>query len=91
LLHSVSAVRRLAEPRERWLKISADVCTMTSSSPLTATPPFPSSMRLRPLDALARGSGIPSSIGASRQGLTLVHFSAQPQPCLPQNFTIYTP
>ena len=45
LFISVSAVRRFALPRLMWSKISSGLATATSSSPFTATPPFPSSIK----------------------------------------------
>jgi hypothetical protein len=47
------------------------------------------------LPAAAAGSldRVAAAAGAApgRQGLTLVHFSAQPKPCLPQTRTLNTP
>jgi len=84
LFNKVSAVRRLADPLSRRVKISLALVTISSSNPLTRTPPLPSSMRGSCFFCFSSKETLEISSGASKSVISSLYSSKK------VTFTLYS-
>lgn len=75
LFNNVSAVRRFADPLSSKVKISLALVTISSSSPLTRTPPFPSSISGNCFFCLSSTATRDISSGASKSVISSLYSS----------------
>lgn len=84
MFSKVSAVRRLADPLSRREKISLALVTISSSRPLTRTPPFPSSIRGNCFFCFSSKETLEISSGASKSVISSLYSSKN------VTFTLYS-
>lgn len=75
LFNRVSAVRRFADPLSKRENISLAFVTISSSRPLTSTPPFPSSIRGKGFFCRSSRAALDISSGARRSVISSLYSS----------------